>query len=138
MPNITGCPSDMNATTDPGVSNTAVNWTAPVFTDNVDIINATSSHSPLDNFTIGVTEVSYNGSDSAGNVASCTFIITVSGKWKPKNMESDGFKLYFKICAIEGNVRKKSYWYQAYHSFEIRYYRPILLDKVIISCQIET
>ncbi|XP_030830190.1 uncharacterized protein LOC588928 isoform X5 [Strongylocentrotus purpuratus] len=84
VPDLTGCPSDMNATTDPGVSYaTTVNWTAPVFTDNVDIINATSSHSPLDKFIIGVTEVSYNGSDSAGNVASCTFIITVSDNENP-------------------------------------------------------
>ncbi|XP_071490407.1 hyalin-like [Diadema antillarum] len=78
-PTVSGCTSDINATTDPGQPNATVSWTEPVYTDNVDSsINVTSTSSPNDQFAIGSTVVTYNGSDSAGNFATCVFTITVS------------------------------------------------------------
>ena len=82
---MTGCPSDINATTDAGQPYATVNWTVPVYTDNVDSsINVTFTSSPLDQFSIGSIEVSYNGSDTAGNYATCIFTITVTGEWEGK------------------------------------------------------
>ncbi|XP_072175620.1 hyalin-like [Diadema setosum] len=75
-PVVSGCPSNITVMTDAGQSYATVNWTEPVFSDAVDgVVNSTSTHSPLDQFNIGSTNVTYSASDDAGNTATCVFTI---------------------------------------------------------------
>ncbi|XP_030830199.1 uncharacterized protein LOC588928 isoform X14 [Strongylocentrotus purpuratus] len=82
-PVLTGCPSNMNVTTDPGNSTASVSWSAPVATDNSiePSLNVTKDSGSL--FDIGDTLVSYFATDPAGLVAQCTFTVTVRDEELP-------------------------------------------------------
>ncbi|HYC86744.1 MAG TPA: HYR domain-containing protein [Chryseosolibacter sp.] len=77
VPQFAGCPSPMTLTADADCLATAT-WTPPVASDNCDSpVNVTSTHNPGDEFPLGTTTVTYTASDTAGNVAVCSFDITV-------------------------------------------------------------
>jgi acyl dehydratase len=70
-PVITGCPSDIIACSDQGVS-----WAPPGASDNCSVV-LTSNYSPGYTFPAGNTTVVYTATDPAGNTATCSFIVTV-------------------------------------------------------------
>ena len=72
LPVIVGCPANINSCTD------TITWTAPTATDNCSIVTLTSSHNSGDIFPVGTTTVTYTATDSAGNVSTCSFNVTVS------------------------------------------------------------
>ena len=85
MPTIMNCPGDITATVANAAATTAVQWTPPTATDNVtpdNLITITPTHSPGDSFGFGTTTVGYTFRDQAGNEAVCTFMVTVSGKYR--------------------------------------------------------
>ena len=76
------CPPDISGQTDPRMNSTSLSWTAPQYRDNQEIVVLDVSHQNGSLFTIGTTKVTYFIADRAENNASCTFNVTVVGKWK--------------------------------------------------------
>ncbi|XP_072046400.1 hyalin-like [Amphiura filiformis] len=76
-PRISGCPNDIQTTTELGTSTTSVTWTEPTATDLSGTPSRTRTHQPGARFNPGPTTVRYNFTDTSSNVATCTFIITV-------------------------------------------------------------
>ena len=55
-----------------------VTWTEPTATDNSGMTpTVTQSHQPGDSFPIRTTQVAYTFTDMAGNIAVCTFTVTI-------------------------------------------------------------
>ena len=59
--------------------------------DNLGIQTLTSTHNPGDSFPIGTTTVNYTSIDAAGNSATCTFNVVVSGKLLLERHANAGF-----------------------------------------------
>ncbi|XP_071853924.1 uncharacterized protein [Apostichopus japonicus] len=55
-------------------------WTAPRAIDNAGSVFTQASHSPPYNFTLGVTEIEYNFTDTTGNLARCALNVTIEEK----------------------------------------------------------
>jgi large repetitive protein len=81
-PVITGCPSNINVNADASCQ-AVVNWTAPTASDNCSVASFTGTRSPGSTFPIGTTIVTYTAIDGAGNVATCSFKVTVSDNINP-------------------------------------------------------
>lgn len=76
QPVITGCPG--NITVSAGNSCEAIaTWTEPSASDNCSAIMS-ASNQPGDTFPLGVTKVTYTARDGSGNVATCSFNVTVT------------------------------------------------------------
>ena len=73
----TNCPSNITASASLPGCQAIVNWAIPTPTDNCNIAQVITSHNPNDTFNVGTTPVSYIAIDSAGNVGSCSFLVTV-------------------------------------------------------------
>ena len=87
-PAVTSCPADIAVANDPGVCGAVVTYTAPVFEDNCDGVGLsgtmTSGQASGTLFPVGVTTVTYEYSDAAGNgPAVCTFTVTVTDTEAP-------------------------------------------------------
>ena len=82
-PLLSGVPTDMNLTTDPGVCGANVDWALPVATDNCGVSDLVSSYDPGDFFEIGTTTVSYSVADGSGNLVTSSFNITISDEEAP-------------------------------------------------------
>lgn len=82
LPVFINCPSNMSVTTDPGTALADISWPTVLATDNAGTPVITTDLSGS-NFSIGVQTVTYNATDDAGNIAQCTFDITVTGKLSP-------------------------------------------------------
>ena len=75
------CPSNETIATGPNQPTAMATWTAPVATDNSNLIpNVTCSAENGSRFEIGKTEVMCKALDQAGNQANCSFIVDVVGK----------------------------------------------------------
>jgi hypothetical protein len=75
-PVIENCPNDLTVT---GTNNAVVSWTEPTATDNDGLpVTVTRSHQPNSIFAAGPTTVTYRFTDSSGNVAECSFVVSVS------------------------------------------------------------
>ncbi|MFT5107833.1 MAG: hypothetical protein ACI9UA_003468, partial [Pseudoalteromonas tetraodonis] len=83
-PVISGAPNDIVTTTEPGLATAAVAWTPPTATDNVGVVSLTSSHPPGNVFSVGVTTVTYTATDTASNVCTDSFTVTVNDEEKPE------------------------------------------------------
>ena len=71
---------------DVGSGNTVnVTWTPPTATDNSGMVTLTSDNNPGHSFAIGTTQVTYNATDGSGNLATCSFNVTVVGNYKLTN-----------------------------------------------------
>ena len=57
-------------------------WVEPSATDLSGDVTVTASHS-LGDYSIGRVNVTASATDSSGNQASCFFLVTVTGKWRP-------------------------------------------------------
>ncbi len=84
-PVISSCPEDttLSVTALPG--SIAVDWRAPVVSDDCGIVSTTSSHNPGDSFPVGTTVVTYTATDISGNTATCSFKINIL--WEVTNLE---------------------------------------------------
>ena len=80
-PILSPCPANFNSIVTDTVRNCAVvTWTPPTATDNCSPTVTISSNFPSGScFLIGTTEVVYNARDQQGNIATCSFKITVVG-----------------------------------------------------------
>ncbi|XP_071951569.1 hyalin-like [Antedon mediterranea] len=85
LPNII-CPDNITKETDPGIALTLVTWNVPVPTDNVAILPTSVVAIPLVSPPVHISitgnvayEQAYTAEDTSGNIASCTFYITVEG-----------------------------------------------------------
>lgn len=78
-PKVVNCPSTIPVliTTLDGIS---VNWSEPVFSDNVKLEHVTRSQEPGSIFTFGVHHVRYVARDTDGNEAVCEFQVNVTRK----------------------------------------------------------
>ncbi len=81
-PSIT-CPADITVDTDAGQCTATVNWTPPVATDDCTISILTSTHQPGSVFPLGTTTVTYLALDESGNLAQCSFDVTVEDNEAP-------------------------------------------------------
>ena len=82
-PVITGCPADILISTSSTNCDEAVNWAMPTATDNCNVASFTSTHNSGDTFPSGITMVTYTATDLDGNVATCTFNVTVNDNIAP-------------------------------------------------------
>ncbi|XP_033099724.1 uncharacterized protein LOC117103264 [Anneissia japonica] len=79
------CPSNISQTTDFGSSNATVNFTEVTFIDNSEVMPTVTvtGVNPNDQYEIGETDIEYMAVDSSGNVAVCSFTITVIDDMDP-------------------------------------------------------
>ncbi len=79
-PVIQNCPTNITVAPD-GSANcgAVVSWTVPTATDNCNVASMNGTHSPGTVFPSGSTIVSYTAIDNCGNLAICSFTVTVSG-----------------------------------------------------------
>ena len=78
-PVISGCPLDITVNADAGGCDALVTWTEPTASDNCGVTSFVSTHAPGDVFPEGTTAVTYTAEDAAGNLATCSFDVTVIG-----------------------------------------------------------
>ncbi|MBN2777226.1 MAG: HYR domain-containing protein [Bacteroidales bacterium] len=85
-PQILNCPANITRSNTLNQCDAVVTWTEPTATDNCTSsgnITWTKSHLPGATFPVGVTTVTYEAEDEAGNTASCSFNVTVADNQKP-------------------------------------------------------
>ncbi|WP_432412021.1 BspA family leucine-rich repeat surface protein [Rasiella sp. SM2506] len=75
-PVISNCPANISVPNQAGDCGTLVSFTPPSQTDNCGA-NLTSTHLPGDYFPVGTTTVHYTATDTSGNTATCSFVVTV-------------------------------------------------------------
>src|SRR5258705_7440252 len=76
-PVFANCPTNIAVTTDPTTCDAIVNWIPPTVTDNCDASPVvTSTSNPGATFGLGVTTVTYEVTDAAGNKETCSFTVT--------------------------------------------------------------
>ncbi|MCB0597479.1 MAG: HYR domain-containing protein [Lewinellaceae bacterium] len=86
MPVISGCPGNINLNTDAGLCTAVATWIPPTANDNCDgPLMPSGNYAPGAVFPVGMTMVTYNVSDAAGNAATpCSFTVTVRDKEDPE------------------------------------------------------
>jgi len=77
-PVISNLPGNLSAGTDPGLCTATVTWTPPTVTDDCAVASVVSSHASGASFPIGTTTVVITATDTAGNVATASFTVTVA------------------------------------------------------------
>ena len=81
-PTVSGCPDPLSFNVAMGTTAMVVTWTEPTVTDNSGVTPAiTRSHMPGESFPLGTTMVLYSYTDMAGNVATCSFTITIGNSF---------------------------------------------------------
>ncbi|XP_011674027.2 sushi, von Willebrand factor type A, EGF and pentraxin domain-containing protein 1 [Strongylocentrotus purpuratus] len=79
------CPEDISNPTDIFMPISTINWEVPEATDNTPFpVKLRSTHSPPYRFDINTTVVTYSATDLAGNVATCSFNVTVRDEEPPR------------------------------------------------------
>ncbi|XP_072025661.1 uncharacterized protein [Amphiura filiformis] len=88
IPRFINCPDDITETAAELASDAVVSWNPPRTKDNSnpytsddppDGTTVIATMQPGDSFQLGVTQVNYTATDEAGNVAVCSFYVTVKG-----------------------------------------------------------
>jgi trimeric autotransporter adhesin len=77
-PVISGMPSPIVESNEPGACGATVSWIEPVANDNCAVITFISSHASGDVFPVGITTVTYTATDAAGNSTSASFTVRVN------------------------------------------------------------
>jgi hypothetical protein len=79
-PTISGCPSDISVNADADSCTAVVTWAEPTASDVCcgTVPWTARSHAPGSSFPVGTTTVTYTFIDGCGNLASCSFSVTVS------------------------------------------------------------
>jgi hypothetical protein len=87
LPVLSNCPTDIALQVPQGASCATATWTSPTATQTLNTVSipVTISSNFQSNycFPIGVTTVTYTATDSCGNVANCSFKVTVTGNVTP-------------------------------------------------------
>ncbi|XP_072014221.1 hyalin-like [Amphiura filiformis] len=78
-PVVTDCPNRRDIVAPFGMTSVSVTWTEPTVTDNSGMTpTVIQSHQSGDSFPVGMTQlVIYTFTDMAGNIATCTFPVTI-------------------------------------------------------------
>ncbi|XP_071804422.1 uncharacterized protein [Asterias amurensis] len=94
IPVISGCPSGASGVlSTQGASSAVVSWVEPTATDNDgQVVDVSRSHAPSTTFSAGSTTVTYVFTDTAGNVAICSFDVDVT---------PDYISPFFTFCPTE-------------------------------------
>ena len=80
-PSVQGCPASFSDKTNS--LQKQVTWTEPTFTDNVGVASVLSNRKPgFEMATYTSITIQYTATDAAGNIAYCTFNITLEGMTK--------------------------------------------------------
>ncbi len=84
LPVIT-CPGNIVVSNDPGVCGATVSYAPPVGTDNCPgpVTVRTAGLAPGSLFPLGTTTITYRVTDAAGNIAQCSFTVTVNDTQVP-------------------------------------------------------
>ncbi|MBK6930309.1 MAG: HYR domain-containing protein [Saprospirales bacterium] len=83
-PVLDTCPADLTLTALPDSCGAFATWAPPGATDDcTNYISIGSNYTPGAFFPVGATVVEYEASDDGGNVASCSFTVTVTETVKP-------------------------------------------------------
>ncbi|XP_072172386.1 uncharacterized protein [Diadema setosum] len=77
-PVFANCPSDQTVVVGFGATSGTATWTAPTATDNYGTVSIASNFNSGDAFPLGDTAVTYTATDSYGNSATCSFVVSVS------------------------------------------------------------
>ncbi len=77
-PSVNNCPADIRVIAPKDSSGAVVSWLPPSFQDNCPDWSVTASHSSGSFFPIGLTQVTYQATDQAGNERLCEFKIEVA------------------------------------------------------------
>ena len=87
-PSISNCPANITISGAGNNCSMLVNWAAPTTYDNCQTVNLTSNISSGSYFAEGTTTVTYTATDMCGNIAQCSFTVTVtcSGCANPPNI----------------------------------------------------
>ncbi|MBL0237569.1 MAG: HYR domain-containing protein, partial [Saprospiraceae bacterium] len=85
MPIITGCPTNIVKSTDPGLCTAITGWVAPTASDNCPgvVMTLTPNLPPGSAFPKGVTALQYKATDASGNMTTCNFTVTVNDNELP-------------------------------------------------------
>jgi hypothetical protein len=78
LPVLLNCPGNISTTVPGCEAGSVMSWTPPTVADNCPMVTLTSTHNPGDFFPCGTTVVTYTATDMAGNVATCSFNVTVT------------------------------------------------------------
>jgi hypothetical protein len=76
-------PADISVPTDAGRTYATVTWTAPTATDNIGVVDLTTTHAPGSQFDVGTTSVTYLAVDADGNQTTASFTVTVGDDEAP-------------------------------------------------------
>lgn len=95
-PVIIACPEDITVSSSTGTSGTIVSYDAPTATDNCEsVITQTAGLASGASFPIGTTTNTFKATDGSGNLATCSFDVTVaSGSLSATNNEIEELNLY--------------------------------------------
>ncbi len=83
--NVNNCPANITVSNTPGVCGAVVNYTTPVGVDNCPGVTTTriAGLASGSTFPIGTTTNTYRATDASGNIATCTFTVTVNDTQAP-------------------------------------------------------
>ena len=99
-PTIT-CPAPVTAYKTLGLEYTTgpASWVVPAASDNAGQVGLTVDGSavPGQLFSLGTTTVTYTATDASGNQASCSFNVTIIGRFCERKKESSSVRMYFYI-----------------------------------------
>ena len=84
LPTLTGCPIAISVNNAIGECGANVTWTAPTASDNCGVASMTADHVNGSFFDAGTTTVTYTVTDVNGNLATCSFTVTVVDKEDPQ------------------------------------------------------
>ena len=92
-PEINGLPVDLSTDNLLGLCGANLAWPEPTTADNCGVDSIVSTHSPGDEFPVGVTTVLYTVTDINGNVTEGSFLVTIHDVDAPEidNMPQDVF-----------------------------------------------
>jgi len=86
-PEFVDCPDDLIWYAPSGETAAAAYWTPPTVTDNLDPSPALAATAvPGNTFPLGDTLIEYDAADSAGNTATCTFVLSVLEQAAPSGV----------------------------------------------------
>ncbi|XP_072051832.1 uncharacterized protein [Amphiura filiformis] len=77
-PQVQNCPNSNSVQVPFGSTSRVVTWNEPTATDDSGTVNVLQTHRSGDLFFLGIAQVMYTFTDPAGNMAPCTFSITVT------------------------------------------------------------
>ena len=85
-PTVTNCPTDIVVFTTADNCQAIGNWSEPIFADACSAVTPQQTHFVGDVFGVGNRTVQYTGVDAAGNIATCSFVVSVRDTIAPTVM----------------------------------------------------